>query len=74
VTPQRDPVESTLNFRYPGADGAEHEVWIDDFQSIRERIELLEAAGVRRVDFWNINTGDPALWSYIAARTAEAAK
>lgn len=35
---------------------------------------VIEAAGVRRVDFWNINTGDPALWDYIAARTAEAAK
>lgn len=71
VTPQRDPNEMTLNFFYTEGGGEKHEVWIDDFQSIRARIDLLRRLWVPRTDFWHLNTGDPPLWNYIATQTAQ---
>lgn len=67
VTPERDPTEESLHFRYTAADGTPHEVWIDDATSLRARIELLQGAGMPRVDFWNLNTGDPDAWAYVRA-------
>jgi hypothetical protein len=67
VTPARDASESSLHFQYTAADGVPHEVWIDDAQSIQSRIALLESAGMPRVDFWNLNTGDPDSWAFIRA-------
>ncbi|MGH7856284.1 MAG: glycosyl hydrolase family 18 protein, partial [Candidatus Binatia bacterium] len=70
VTPKRDPEEMSLNFLYTAGDGGTHEVWIDDFESIRARVELLQSLGMPRVDFWHLNTGDPPLWDFVAAETA----
>ncbi len=67
VTPERDATEGSLHFQYTAPDGVVHEVWIDDAQSLQSRVEVLQAAGVPRVDFWNINTGDPNAWAYIRA-------
>jgi spore germination protein YaaH len=66
VTPIRDPIERTLHFRYPGADGVEHEIWVDDYESIRARIELLQSLGMPRIDLWHLNTGDVRLWEWAA--------
>ena len=69
---RRDPEEHSLNFRYTDDGGIEHEIWIDDFESLRRRIRLLEARGMPRVHFWHLNTGAPRLWRYVARRTSEA--
>lgn len=70
ITPLRDPNELSLNFKYAASDGKQHEIWIDDYTSTRARVELLQARGMPRVDVWNFNTGDPALWDYLATQTA----
>lgn len=67
VTPLRDPVEKSLHFDYVAADGIAHEVWIDDAESLQARIELLRSAGVPRIDFWHLATGDERIWQHIAA-------
>jgi spore germination protein YaaH len=70
VTPTRDPKEKSIHFRYTDGAGVRHEVWIDDAAAIKQRVAILEQSGMSRIDFWHLNTGDPAIWQYIRARTA----
>ena len=65
ITPVRDPVEKTLHFDYTASDGTRHEVWFDDFESIRLRVDRLHTLGMPRIEFWNLNTGDPVIWPFL---------
>jgi len=70
ATPTRDAKEKSIHFRYTDDSAIEHEVWIDDFEAIRERLSILQQARMPRIDFWHLNTGDPRTWDYIRANTA----
>ncbi len=69
VTPFRDPQTNVLRVNYKDANGVDHQIWIDDAQSLISKIMMVLNTGIRHVDFWHIGTGDPALWQWIAANT-----
>jgi spore germination protein len=45
-----------------------HQVWYEDASSLREKVRRVRAAGLTRVSFWRLGTGDPNFWKWLAAQ------
>jgi spore germination protein YaaH len=57
---ERDEESSMSFFRYR-RDGETHEVWFEDAESLRRKVEALRKAGVRNVAFWYWGSRTPDL-------------
>ena len=62
----RDPESESPHFTYREGK-IKHEVWFDDAQSIRAKLEVLQKLGISKVSFWEMSTGDPDFWKASAA-------
>jgi len=45
-----------------------HQVWYEDARSLQEKIRRIQKAGLTRVSFWRLGTGDPAFWKWLAGQ------
>ena len=45
-----------------------HQVWYEDAQSLREKVRRIQKAGLLRVSFWRLGTGDPSFWKWLAGQ------
>jgi spore germination protein YaaH len=43
-----------------------HQVWYEDAESLREKIRRVQKAGLTRVSFWRLGTGDAVFWKWLA--------
>ena len=45
-----------------------HQVWYEDSESLREKMDRIQKAGVMHVSFWRLGTGDPDFWNWLAGQ------
>jgi spore germination protein len=66
VALKHDATSGSPHFSYQQG-GIAHEVWFEDAQSLRLKMEALRAAGITQIGFWRMGTGDPAFWSNLSS-------
>jgi spore germination protein len=59
--PKWDDTFKSPFFTYEN-DGDEHEVWYEDAQSVKEKIDLAQRTGLAGVSFWRLGGEDPQAW------------
>jgi spore germination protein len=59
-----ESVESPY-FRYTDGDGADHLVWFEDDRSLRAKLDLVRAFGLRGVSLWRLPSRCPEVWTAI---------
>jgi spore germination protein YaaH len=62
IEPQWDPVALSPHFSYRDAEGAQHEVWFTDTQSIGARADLARSLGLG-VGLWRLGEEDQGIWT-----------
>ncbi len=62
---QFDEVAQAPFFRYTD-EGVAHEVWFEDARSVKEKLALADAYGLRGVGVWNIMRYFPQLWTVLS--------
>lgn len=60
-----DRESQTPMFRYTDAEGNEHEVWFENADSIRAKLNLADRLGIRGIALWRLGMEDPAIWSML---------
>ena len=55
------------HFAYPEGKNL-HQVWYEDAESLREKLRRIQKAGLLRVSFWRLGTGDPRFWKWLAGQ------
>ncbi len=58
---KRDPVSAALTAKYT-KDLKSHEVWFEDMESTRIKINMARALGLYRFSFWRLGGEDPRIW------------
>lgn len=61
-----DQATQTPMFSYTDTDGSKHEVWFENAQSIRAKIDFAWSMGIRGVALWRLGMEDPAIWTMIS--------
>ena len=61
VTPEWEPVAEDPHFSYTDGQGAPHQVWYTDKQSIGKRAALAESLGLG-VGLWHLGSEDQGVW------------
>jgi spore germination protein len=51
--------------------GQLREIWYEDARSVAAKLDVVAARGLGGVFFWRLGGEDPAVWSTVAARTAQ---
>lgn len=59
---QFDPVAQSPHFNYTAEDGAEHEVWFENAQSIEAKLRLIEEYDLAGASYWNLMKPFPDNW------------
>jgi spore germination protein YaaH len=62
IEPQWDPVALSPHFSYRDSEGAQHEVWFTDTQSIGARADLARSLGLG-VGLWRLGEEDQGIWA-----------
>lgn len=70
-----DDASQTPMFRYTDAAGNEHEVWFENAESIRAKLNLANRFGIRGLALWRLGMEDPAIWpmlerNFVARKSA----
>jgi spore germination protein YaaH len=61
---QWDPGSASPYFRYT-KNGAVHQVWFEDAESLKEKVKLLQTMGISHIGLWHLGAGDPEFWSWL---------
>lgn len=57
-------------FTYQGGSGNEHEVWFEDAESVRPKLDLVTDYGLGGVFFWRLGGEDPDVWPVLRSVTS----
>ncbi|MGZ4122067.1 MAG: glycosyl hydrolase family 18 protein [Tumebacillaceae bacterium] len=60
-----DQATKTPMFRYKDEEGNDHEVWFENADSIRAKIQLANRLGVRGLALWRLGMEDPNIWTML---------
>ncbi|MCS7464419.1 LysM peptidoglycan-binding domain-containing protein [Paenibacillus doosanensis] len=60
---QFDQETQTPMFAYTDEAGNQHEVWFENAQSIRVKMDLADRLGIRGIALWRLGMEDPAIWT-----------
>lgn len=61
-----DQTTKTPMFRYTDDQGHQHEVWFENAESIRAKIQLAWDLGISGIALWRMGMEDPAIWTMLA--------
>lgn len=61
-----DEERKTPYFNYTDEEGNKHEVWFEDKQSIRAKINLADQLGIQGVALWRLGMEDPEMWTMVS--------
>ncbi|MFE5322973.1 LysM peptidoglycan-binding domain-containing protein [Paenibacillus sp. NPDC056579] len=61
-----DEKTQTPMFAYTDESGNQHEVWFENEQSIRAKMETAHQLGIRGIALWRLGMEDPAIWTMMA--------
>ena len=60
-----DDKSKTPMFRYVDANNHQHEVWFENADSIKAKLNTSEEIGVNGIALWRLGLEDPAMWKEI---------
>jgi len=60
-----DEETQTPYFAYTDEDGNEHEVWFENAQSIKAKIDLANELGIKGIALWRLGMEDESMWNMI---------
>ncbi|WP_377889629.1 LysM peptidoglycan-binding domain-containing protein [Alkalihalobacillus sp. R86527] len=61
-----DEERKTPYFTYTDEEGSKHEVWFENEESIRAKVNLADQLGIQGVALWRLGMEDPAMWTMIS--------
>ncbi|BBB91964.1 MAG TPA: glycosyl hydrolase family 18 protein [Methylomusa anaerophila] len=67
VNPQWDDASKSPHFSYTGPDGIRHQVWYENSQSLKYRLDLVNKYDIAGIAIWKLGEEDPAYWQLIKA-------
>lgn len=62
---ERPGLDRSVRFTYE-ISGVKREVWMEDAESLKEKIQIASRAGVSSISFWRLGSGDPAFWKRLS--------
>jgi len=62
---QWDDASKSPHFSYTEADGVSHQVWYEDSQSLKYRLDLVNNYNIAGVALWKLSGEDPTSWQVI---------
>lgn len=60
-----DDASKTPHFNYTGTDGVSHQVWYENAQSLKYKLDLVNQYNLAGVALWKLGEEDPASWQVI---------
>lgn len=67
VKVQWDPVACLPHFTYSDEKGTAHQVWYENRESLKAKLDLATKEGLAGVSIWRLGMGFPQFWSDLAA-------
>ncbi|TDF97095.1 LysM peptidoglycan-binding domain-containing protein [Paenibacillus piri] len=61
-----DQKTQTPMFAYQDESGNDHEVWFENAESIRSKLQLAHRLGIRGIALWRLGMEDPQIWPMIS--------
>lgn len=71
VPQERDLESDSPHFSYKDDAGLRHEVWFEDAESLRRKIETAASLGITELAFWRLGSGDPSFWAGLPAKSPQ---
>jgi spore germination protein len=62
---QWDETSKSPHFNYTGTDGISHQVWYENSQSLKYKLDLVNKYDVAGIALWKLGGEDPASWQVI---------
>ncbi|MGO1370125.1 MAG: glycosyl hydrolase family 18 protein [Senegalia sp. (in: firmicutes)] len=60
-----DPQTKTPYFKYIDEEGNNHEVWFENNESIKAKIDLASSLGIKGVALWRLGMEDESMWNMV---------
>lgn len=64
---QWDDASKSPHFSYTGPDGVTHQVWYENSQSLKYKLDLVNNYDISGIALWKLGEEDPATWQVIKA-------